>query len=266
MQESFQTIELFKRVISARQASQQERKELLFDHAEEVINALLDNSSLTEEELYILAQRKDLSNELFRRLSNDGRVLSSPKVRRALIFNPKTPASISLKFLNQLFTFDLVALLLVVGIAGEVKTAAEEMLFRKLGQLSVGEKLTLAKRTNSDRILTQLLEDSSREVVSSVLINPFLREGTVCTAIRKGTVKQHTVELIAINQKWSCRHDVRYALLRTRHITLGLAINFLQSLTQNDLRELASDPTVSIQIRTYIKNSLAKTGSLKIKR
>ncbi|MBL8195843.1 MAG: hypothetical protein JNM06_18770 [Blastocatellia bacterium] len=258
-------LDLYRRVIKARQADIEERKALLFDKAEEVLNALLDNENLSEQELEILIDRKDLSVEIIHRLGGDNRILSSYGLKKSLLLNPKTPASISLKYIGQLFTFDVVSIMLVPFVPPEVKVAGEEQLCRKLTQLSLGEKLTLAKRTNGERLLTLLLDDGSKEVVSSVLMNPFLKERIICTAIRKATVKPHLIELLATNGKWSCRYDIRYALLRTRHLTLGLALNFLQGMIAKDLRDLSNDPQVSIQVRNYIKSNLTKLSNEKKK-
>jgi hypothetical protein len=255
--------EVQRRVLRARRASLEERKELLFDGVEEVLYALLDNEGLSEDELLLLVQRKDLDPEFLRRLSMDLRVQSSYQVKRAILLNPKTPASVSLKFIGQLFTFDIMSVMLVPTLPREIKTAGEEILCRKYQQLQLGERITMARRTNSDRLLALMLEDNSREVVAAVLTNAFLREATVCAVLRKATTKQHTVELIALNAKWSCRYDIRYALLRTKHLTMGVAINFLQVLTAKDLRDLAGDPAVNIQIRTYIKSTMSKANQQK---
>lgn len=251
-------LQLYQRVMQARHANIEERKVLLFDKAEEVLNALLDNETLSEEELRILVERKDLSPEFLRRVASDKRVLASYDIKKHLILNPKTPASISLKFIGQLFTFDILTVMLVPAVAPEVRIAGEEQLCRKLSQLSLGERLTLAKRANTERLLAMLLDDGNREVVSAVLTNPFLKESIVCSTVRKSTIKPHLVELLALNGRWSCRYDIRYALLRTRHITLGLALNFLQGMLSKDLRDLSNDPYVSMQIRSYIKSNLAK--------
>ena len=155
--------------------------------------------------------------------------------------------------------------MLIPAIPPEVKTASEELLCRKLSQLALGEKLTLARRANGERILGMLLDDGSREVVSATLTNPFLKESIVCATVRKSTIKPHLVELLATNGKWSCRYDIKYALLRTRHITLGLALNFIQGMTAKDLRDLSNDPYVSIQVRNYIKSNTSKLSSDKKK-
>jgi hypothetical protein len=252
-------LELHKRVLRARRATPEERKELLYDGNEEVLHGLLDNQELNEEELLLMAQRKDLSSELLRRMGGDSRVTASYQLKRALVLNPKMPASISLNFLGQLFLFDVMSTLLVPAIPREVKAAGEEMLCRKYPQMALGERLTMARRTNCERLLSMLLDDASREVVAAVLTNSFLRENAVCAALRKSTIKSHTVELVAANAKWSCRYDVRYALLRTRHLSLGSALNFLGNLMAKDLRDLASDPSVSMQIRNYIKSNLSKS-------
>lgn len=256
---------LYQRVMQARHADHEARKVLLFDKAEEVLNALLDNETLSEEELQILAERKDLTQEFLRRFGSDKRVLNSYNLKKHLILNPKMPASISLKFIGQLFTFDVLAVMLVPSVAPEVKVAGEEHLCRKLSQLSLGEKLTLAKRANTERLLGMLLDDGSREVVSAALTNPFLKESIVCSTVRKSTIKPHLVELLALNARWSCRYDIRYALLRTRHITLGLALNFLQGMLSKDLRDLSNDPYVSMQVRNYIKSNLSKLSTDKKK-
>jgi hypothetical protein len=251
-------LHLYQRVMQARHAKLEERKILLFDKAEEVLNALLDNEDLSEQELEILIERKDLSQEFIKRLAADKRLLNSYSLKKHLVINPKTPGSISLKFIGQLFTFDILSVMLIPSVPPEVRAAGEEQLCRKLTQLSLGEKLTLAKRANTERLLGMLLDDGSREVVSSVLTNPFLKESIVCSTVRRSTIKPHLVELLATNGKWSCRYDIRYALLRTRHITLGLALNFLQGMISKDLRDLSNDPYVSMQIRSYIKANLAK--------
>lgn len=250
-------LDLHRRVLMARRASQEERKSLLHDAASEVIHALIDNEGLSEDELNIILARKDISAEILQRLGNDKRVLASYTLKKAMVINIHTPASISLKFVPQLFTFDIVGILLLPALPREVRTASEELLFRKVPQLALGEKLTLARRTNADRVLALILDDNSREVVGAALNNAFLREGAICTTLRKPTVKSHTVELIAANAKWSCRYDVRYALLRTKHLPMGMAINFLNNMTPKDLRDLAGDPNVPMQLRTYIKNNLS---------
>src|SRR5262249_15116992 len=159
--------EIQMRVLRARRAGAEERKEFLQDHSDDVLNALLDNEGLDEEEILILLHRKDLSFQIILRLSKDPRLRESYNLKRALLHNPKTPASISLRMVGQLFTFDIMSLMLIPAIPGEVKAASEEILCRKLTQLALGERLTMARRTNGDRILTMLLEDVSREVVSA---------------------------------------------------------------------------------------------------
>ena len=258
-------LQLYQRVMQARHADAQERKVLLFDKAEEVLNALLDNENLSEQELEVLANRKDLTQEFLCRFGSDKRVLNSYNLKKHLTLNPKMPASISLKFIGQLFTFDILAVMLVPSVPPEIRVAGEEQLCRKLAQLSLGEKLTLAKRVNTERLLGMLLDDNNREVVAAALTNPFLKESIVCSTVRKSTIKPHLVELLALNSRWSCRYDIRYALLRTRHITLGLALNFLQGMMSKDLRDLSNDPYVSMQVRNYIKSNLSKLSTDKKK-
>ena len=73
-----------------------------------------------------IAHSKEVSEEILRYISNKKEWLKSYEIKRALVFNPKTPVGISMRFLNHLRTNDLKTLTKSRGIPNTLKTTARQ--------------------------------------------------------------------------------------------------------------------------------------------
>jgi hypothetical protein len=260
-QSALAQLDLFRRVQRARSQSVDDRRDLAFDAADEVLNALLDNEETTEDELTVIVRRRDVNVEILRRIAGDKRLLDSHRLRRMLVLNPKLPASAGLRLVGGLFLFDLVTVLITPAIPMEIKTAAENAILQQYQGIPLGQKITLARRTAGGRLLPMLLNDASGEVVRAALNNPFLTENVVSTAVWK-TGHQHVVGIIAESPRWVTRRNVKLALLRNRMLTVGKAITIVNTLTSSELRELSLDSTVPMQVRSLIQQQMKKTRPL----
>ncbi len=260
-QSALAQLDLFRRVQRARSQSVDERRDLAFDAADEVLNALLDNEEVTEDELTVIVRRRDVNVEILRRLAGDRRLLDSHRLRRMLVLNPKLPASAGLRLVGGLFLFDLVTVLITPAIPMEIKTAAENAILQQYQGIPLGQKITLARRAAGGRLLPMLLNDASGEVVRAALNNPFLTENLVSTAVWK-TGHQHVIGIIAESPRWVTRRNVKLALLRNRMLTIGKAITIVNTLTSSELRELSLDSTVPMQVRSLIQQQMKKTRPL----
>ena len=76
--------------------------------------------------------------------------------------------------------------------------------------------------------------------------------------MRDHAAPPHTIALVSRSGRWSVRHDVRYALLRNRHLPLARALQFLPSMSPAEQRDLARDPSVPAQLRSYIGKQVGK--------
>jgi hypothetical protein len=240
------------RLLAAATGSGENLKGLVHDRSEDVLRALAANPSLEEDDLLTLLARHDLPVDLLRQVANNARRTSSYRVRLALLRNPKTPASASIKFVSQLFLFDLVAVSLIPHVPREIKSAVEGNILSRLKEIPLGARLTLARRTGSPAVLAQLLVDSQRSVVEAAAQNARLTEVTVLRAVRDPAAPAHTVDVVSTNPRWSPRRDVRFALLRSRHTPLARALAFLSTMTAEDRKALARDPAVAPQLRKYL--------------
>lgn len=241
------------RLLAAATGAGEDLKALVHDRSEDVLRALAANLALEEDDLLLLLSRHDLPVDLLRQVSNDARRVASYRVRLALLRNPKTPASASLKFIAQLHLFDLVAVSLIPHVPREVKAAVDGIILSKLKEIPLGARLTLARRTGSSAVLAQLLVDSQRSIVEAAVQNSRLTEEPVLRAVRDSRAPVHTVDIVSRHPRWSPRHEIRFALLRNKHTPLARALVFLDTMTKVERQALARDPSVSPQLRSYLK-------------
>jgi hypothetical protein len=246
-----------KRLLAAATGSGEDLQGLVHDRSEEVLRALAANPGLEEDDLLLLLSRHDLPVDLLRQVANDARCVASYRVRLALLRNPKSPASASLKFIAQLHLFDLVAVSLIPHVPREVKAAVDGIILSKLKEIPLGTRLSLARRMASAAVLAQLLVDGQRSVVEAAAQNSRLTEASVLRAIRDPKAPAHTVDIVSRHPRWSPRHEVRFALLRSKHTSLALALAFLDTMTVEERRALARDPSVEPLLRKYLTEVLS---------
>ncbi|MBX7219856.1 MAG: hypothetical protein K1Y36_07910 [Blastocatellia bacterium] len=256
-QKALAQLDLLRRVQRARTGTAEERKDLAFDTTQEVLNALLDNEETGEEELKIIANRKDAPPEVLRRLAGDKRTSGSHVLRRILTLNPKLPGSAGLRLVGQLYLFDLVFVLITPAVPMEVKTAAENLILQQYSGIALGQKITMARRVNGIRLIPAMLNDPSPDVVRAVLDNPYLNENIISTAVRKAGFS-HVVTLIADSAKWAMRKNVKISLLHSRFLSAGRATTLIQTLSPSEMKELRSDPTVPQPIRAQITQFISR--------
>lgn len=250
-------MDLLRRMATAARGTSDEIKPLVKDPAEDVLRALAANPNLDEEDLLLLLERRDLPVDLIRQLANDQKRMGAYRVKLAILRNPKAPASVTLKFVHQIHLFDLVGVSLIPHVPREIKAAIDNLVLGQLKQIPLGARITLARRTGSEAVISRLVLDRELPVAEAALTNARLTEASIVRALRDPSVPPHTVDLISRSQRWSVRHDVRFALLRNRHTPLSRALTYLQTMTREDLRTLARDGAVPAQLRGYITKSLA---------
>ncbi len=73
----------------------------------EELKATASNPALTEDLALRLLKRNDLPAEILERISKNGTIAKSRKVRLSLVEHPRTPRHLSVPMLRHLFTFDL---------------------------------------------------------------------------------------------------------------------------------------------------------------
>jgi hypothetical protein len=238
--------------------------------AADLLRAAAD-ASLTEDLALSLLKRTDLPPEVLEQLARNAGVLKSRKVKIALASHPRTPRHVSVPLARQFYTFDLMKVALSPTVPADVRVSVDDVLISRLKTVTIGERVTLARRA-SGRVAAALLLDGEpsggkirstkisdsqtvvREtrVMQTALENPRLTEALVISSVLRPAASAALVDAVAQHQKWSCRREIRAALLRTEHLSLARALEFSQEIPAPLLDELLASSRLPARIKDQL--------------
>ena len=233
--------------------------------------------ALTEDFALALLKRADLPAEVLEQLGRNVSALKSRKVKIALAGHAHTPRHVSVPLARQFYTFDLMRLALFPVVPADVKVAVDSLLISRLKMVTVGERLTLARRA-SGRVAAALLRDPAggvrgktveakprsaravsagaepRElrVMQTALDNPRLTEALVINSVLRPDASAELVHAVARHAKWSRRKEIRAALLRTEHLSLARALEFSEEIPGPVLQELLNSSRLPAKIKDQL--------------
>jgi hypothetical protein len=236
----------------ARIATDEELAALLYHPSADVLLALLDNPALDETQLYLLLGRKDLPVEILEEVTRRKHLLKNYRVKRAMVFHPRTPRLTGLRLLHDLYLMDLVQIALSPGVTAEVKRNAENQLLARLPQLPLGQKITLGRRGPA-RVAGALLAEGHALVIPVALDNPYVTEAQILKTLSREKISSAVIPAISRHRKWSITYNVRLALVRHPASPLATVLAYLPELTVSDLRELAAPGVVPKSLRKYLQ-------------
>ena len=241
-------------------ANEEEIDRYLHDPSPRVIRTLLGNRNLREEDVLILAKRKNLPDDILKAIAQDNRWSESYPIRLALARNPRTPLSVSLTMARYLRLFDLEEITRSHFIPLAYRHKVEAIIVERILTMPLGNKKTLAKKA-AGNVLLKLLRDPDPEVVQLCLNNPYLTEAQLFKVINHTAgVTAETIRQIATHPNWSSRSLIRFSLSRNALTPLQLSVRFLETMKLMDLRELYADPSVPVSIKHFVHRELWERG------
>jgi uroporphyrinogen-III synthase len=96
---------------------------------------------------------------------------------------------------------------LLPGVAADLKRAADGLLISRISSVTLGERISLARRA-SGGVAAALLLDKESRVWQAALENPRLTEAAVVRAVRHSESTPALLEAISRHPKWSLCHEV----------------------------------------------------------
>ncbi len=222
--------------------------------------------ALTEDLALALLKRADLPPEVLEKIAKNASALKSRKVKIALASHQHTPRHVSVPLARQFYTFDLMRVALSPSVPADVKVAVDDILISRLETVTLGERLTLARRSSGRVAAALLLEGEvigtkmidaktvAREtrVMQAALENPRLTESLVIKSVLSAGASAALVQAVAQHAKWSCRREIRAALLRTEHLSLARALEFSQEIPAPLLQELLASSRLPAKIKDQL--------------
>lgn len=242
--------------LPAREISSAALDQAIHSTSSKAISAASSDAALTEDLALALMKRTDLPAEVLERLAKNSSVSKFRKVRFALVTHPRTPRHISLPLVRHLYLFDLMQVALTPVVPADLKMAADEALVARLETISLGEKLSLARR-GSGRVAESLLRDKESRVMQAAMESSRLTEAAIVKTIMRHDANTAFIEAVSRNPKWSVRREVRLALLRNEKTPFSCILEFARSLPKPQLREILQKSRLPARVKSALQKELA---------
>jgi hypothetical protein len=231
---------------------------------DDLLRAASDPELSGDQALALLA-RADLQGGVIEQLAKNRSALKLRKVKIALACHPHTPRHISVPLIRQFYTFDLMKVALSPVVPADVKLSADQILLARLKTITLGERLTLARRA-SGRVAAALLLDREGRIMRVALENARLTEAQVVQAILSSGANAALVHAVSQHEKWSCRRDVQLASLRTEHLSLARALKFTLDMSDAHLNEILKTSCLPGKIKNQLLQESASRNAAPLKK
>jgi hypothetical protein len=213
------------------------------------------DSALTADLALAILKDRDRATEVIEQISRNTAVMKSRKVRVALAAHPRAPRRVALRLIRELYTFDLMLFALFPAVAADLKRVADELLVARLASITLGERISLARRS-STMVVAALLLDKEARVWQTALENPRLSESALVKALLRPGATPAFVTAVCHHAKWSVRPEVRCALLRNESVPLARALEFARRIPPGQLRDILHASRLPEKSKNYLREQL----------
>lgn len=241
-------------------------------HLDDTVSATLSHSSsasvvpagpsagdpnLTSDLALALLKDRNLSSAAVEQIGKNASVMKSRKVRLGLAAHPRAARRMALRVIRELYTFDLMQFSLLPVVAADLKRVADELLVVRLASVTLGERISLARRSSS-LVAAALLLDKEPRVWQTALENPRLPESAIVRAVLRPIATAAFVKAICHHSKWSLRPEVRCALLRSQYTSLACAVEFSRRIPAAQLRDILHASRLPAGTKAYLTRSIGE--------
>jgi hypothetical protein len=131
---------------------------------------------------------------------------------------------------------------------------------QKVLTMTVSEKIKLAMLGNKEA-RTLLLRDSNKLVAMAAIQSPRITEGEVSLVANSKTANEDVLRYVYTSREWLKCYPIKLALTKNPKVPLGIAMKFMGTLMEVDVRELSRSKNVPGTIVNTARQMLAKRES-----
>lgn len=239
-----------------------ERAQLRIHLAEapgEYLEGALDNDALGPEELVLLLRSPASTAEIVARVGRNRAWMRSRELKVAFVAHPRAPRVLARRFLPHLTWRNLADLAVNLRISPVLRREAERLLKTRLPELSVGEKISVARR-GSRGIIEMLCGEQDPHVLRALAGNPRATEADVLRMLDRPDLHREVLAWLADQSAWGQRRALRLALVRHPQTPAAAALRSIRELSRGDLDALQHDPIAPRLARIAAERRLAQVG------
>jgi hypothetical protein len=205
-----------------------------------------------EDEAIAVLENPYVTSAVCQTIAQDLRLTAFYSVRLRLVAHKQTPQAHAVKFVHYLFWSDLVRLSVEMTVPAPVRRSIDTLLVNKIDKLTLGERITSAKRC-SHALIKELLFDPDPRVFEALLVNQRLREDDLLLLASGDRATAAKLQLLANDRKWSYRYPIRKALVMNPLTPRSAAASMLRFLAASDLRSIHANPRTTTYVRRCIE-------------
>lgn len=216
----------------------------------------LSNPAITEDHLVALLRNPVITPEIIHAIAERFEWTSSYKIQFAIVNCPKAPPVLALRLLDSLFWRDLLKITDNYRLNPRIRRSAETRIREKMDDLTLGEKMTLA-RTAPRALIPLVKQVQEHEIFAALLQNAKLTEEDLIQTINDEMTPPSILRIVGSDSRWSSRYYIRLALVRNPHTPLPLALSFVSKLRKPDLQLVATSSASSELVRRAAQRILS---------
>jgi hypothetical protein len=145
-------------------------------------------------------------------------------------------------------------------VPADLKLAADDALVSRLETISMGEKLSLARRA-SGRVAGALLLDPELRGMKAALDNSRLTESSIVKAIMSPGAPAAFIDAVSRHAKWCLRHEVKIALLRNEKTPAARVVELARGFPPAQLRAILEGSRLPAKAKSCLLQALQeRTG------
>jgi hypothetical protein len=223
------------------------------------------NDAFTDEHVRLLLKDPGLPSDLVERISREPRFFQKNIIRVALAMHPKLPRVRGLELVRWLYWRDLLRVTVQPSVHPQVRVTADQLLAEKIPDLTLGERISLA-RSASRAVLRALRLDPDPRVIEAILRNARCTEEDV--VFMAASTDSHPLALSAIarSARWRARPYVREQLVRNRRLALPVALGLMTELGRGELAVIARQAELPKLLREAAQRKLSETSKRRVTR
>jgi len=194
---------------------------------------------------------------LLKRIAEDDDILRDYRVKTAMALHPKTPKIVALELIRHLFWRDLLFVIESLRVHPQVRRTAEYLLSEQIPDLTLGEKLSLARLAGRS-VIRMMRADQDHRVIKVLLGNTRVTEEDVVFLSSRSGSRQEVLRVVGRTPRWVARPSVRFALVKNPGTPPAVGLGLISGLKVPDLQVLVNSPSVPFVIRRTAERMLSE--------
>ena len=137
----------------------------------------------------------------------------------------------------------------------EAGKPVNQSLYNQILHMTVGERLKLALKGNRDARMI-LIRDPNRLIQRFILQNPRITDDEIIALARNRSLDTELLRKIGDQKNWTRNYQVKVALVSNPKTPLAIALHFVNTLMERDIRFLAKSKNVSATVTAQARRWL----------